>query len=1021
MPSAQEIGRLFATLGLDSRGFDDGMNSAGKKFNQFEKRINSSTQVLDKRMKASLQNLSFQINDVATSLASGGSLFQVFAQQAGQFVQVFQQGGGVKAVLGATAQSIKGMITPARLATAGFVALGLGAIYLVKRASDIETSIKGADVALRGMGTSALASGKDVQQSIKDLRGLGIAADDARDAVNKVIRTPGLNPAQSTSMVATGANLGAIRGTGTEGGTDELIKAIKGGPEALIELGRELDKISPKEATQIRLLRENKGSAAALNEAYRLLAKGIEGSSKDSIGPAAEAWTNFKNKLDDFLNNAATGNAIKNFTNLMGELLDRLRSVLGTFGDIFDAIEKFGKTTRGNLRDAIGGAITSVTNAGDRATEGARANRAEMDAALATRGGGRFYTEGMEKNTEGLKRLSDILEMAAKSLPEGFSVVATSGIRKGSGGSLHTSGNAVDVQIVDANGNRLPNKGPVGSDAGYYQTLAKAAYNANQSLYPGAPLTWGGRFETSAGSGMADWMHFDVGQDRGRFGPPLATLAGGAASPSGSIVDTKSKADLIEKQRVEFGKLNAALRQRGLEEIRATALIQARAKADDLLMEGDEKERYAQEQAAQAVEVHRIALQKQAADQKYANDNALKAAKLYGTDYVGALQAAAAAEAELAVRNGAATDARTKAAELLNTQAAQAASQSAATIPGLQKEAEAAERLAEALKQSEAAASASDIEAKSVAATHETMAKAMASGSAEAIKLAQAIRDQTTALMTRAATADLSKKFTQQNIDDRKTVEMLQLESSLQFKSSNEIDRQVALLRVKQDVQAAGNSLTQEEVDKRIASVNAIYDANAALERNKNLVADIKEVGTTLAGSFETVFDTITDGTFKFKDAMNTIIKDLGRLFIRQGFNSLLGGSTGDSILGGIGSLLGFSGGGAVASNYGGITKFADGGSFDVGGAGSIDSKIVSFAATPGEKVNVTKGGGRGGGSGEVIHIQLNPSEGWVSGVADRQIQTRSGAIVRVAVKESQDITRRNFNAMADESQARRA
>src|SRR5687768_9077390 len=62
-----------------------------------------------------MQNLSFQVNDVASQLASGAPLMQIFAQQAGQFVQVFQQGGGVSAVLSGVSSSIRSMITPMRV------------------------------------------------------------------------------------------------------------------------------------------------------------------------------------------------------------------------------------------------------------------------------------------------------------------------------------------------------------------------------------------------------------------------------------------------------------------------------------------------------------------------------------------------------------------------------------------------------------------------------------------------------------------------------------------------------------------------------------------------------------------------------------------------------------------------------------------------------------------------------------------------------------------------------------------
>ena len=71
------------------------------------------------------QNLSFQLNDIVTGLASGQRPMQVLAQQGGQVYQVMQQAqGGV----GGAAKAIAGLVTPARLmdaAAAGSAALAI--------------------------------------------------------------------------------------------------------------------------------------------------------------------------------------------------------------------------------------------------------------------------------------------------------------------------------------------------------------------------------------------------------------------------------------------------------------------------------------------------------------------------------------------------------------------------------------------------------------------------------------------------------------------------------------------------------------------------------------------------------------------------------------------------------------------------------------------------------------------------------------------------------------------------------
>jgi hypothetical protein len=63
--------------------------------------------------------------------------------------------------------------------------------------------------------------------------------------------------------------------------------------------------------------------------------------------------------------------------------------------------------------------------------------------------------------------------------------------------------------------------------------------------------------------------------------------------------------------------------------------------------------------------------------------------------------------------------------------------------------------------------------------------------------------------------------------------------------------------------------------------------------------------------------------------------------------------------------------------------------------------------------------GDRGRGGSEVIRIDLNPSEGWVSGIADQRIVTRSGQIIDVAVRQSTKTVQRNFAGYTAETQAR--
>lgn len=55
---------------------------------------------------------------------------------------------------------------------------------------------------------------------------------------------------------------------------------------------------------------------------------------------------------------------------------------------------------------------------------------------------------------------------------------------------------------------------------------------------------------------------------------------------------------------------------------------------------------------------------------------------------------------------------------------------------------------------------------------------------------------------------------------------------------------------------------------------------------------------------------------------------------------------------------VGFAGGGSFVVPEQGLARFQRGGSFSVGGGGGVDSQLVQFMATPGERVTVTPEGG---------------------------------------------------------------
>ncbi len=918
--------------------------------------VTQASTAASRQMQFALTNLSFQVNDVVSSLGAGISPMQTFFQQGGQIFQIGQQ-VGPRSLLTGVKEGLSALITPFNLAIAGAATLAVGLGVVIAKAVKIQGHTRQAGVTLRGMGTSGLVSAEGLEKSVRELREVGIAADDAREAVQKVVRTPGLNPAQTTSLVTAGANLGAIRGSGIAAGTDEIVNALQGGPEALIKLGTELRKLAPEEVAEIRRQNDIAGSVVASDTAYRLLSGRIGGSYKDNLSQAATAWNDLKNAYTDFITSAAGGSAIKSILDDLAKIPEGIKR------DIKD-IERIIALVQSGLA-AIGGIIPSVTSAGDRATQSATAARNDMTDALAqrdrdaggtglVRGAERFDTSKISGNTEALQQLTTVLGEASKSLPEGYSLTATSGLRHGTGGSLHDTGNAIDVQIVDPSGRSLPNKGPIGSDPGLYKDLAVAAYEANRRLYPDKSLTWGGRFETSAGSGMADWMHFDRGADRGRFGPPLATLASTTTSASAadatrsvpaataSVFAPVDQTEKLDKQTREYGKVNDAARKFADSQVYAEARIRGLAEAESLGIKGTAALTFADNAARQAVEQRNIERGKASIVQDQETSAVLKTAAAFKVSAAEGyrVQAQEQARIEVMQRGG---DVANRTRQILEDQAASAlragAEQSAAAQPQLA----ALDKLAEATLKGTDAARDQNLQNEAVLRTQDALAKAEATRNPGLIAQAKALQDVALAEGVRADASRRSIAAAEAANDNRLTLQRTQLETGLTSSgaTSEEIQRQVAYLTVAQDLATKYAGASDDARKAYADTAIAIADANVELqktqreqERWNDLVRGLANtIDNELTKSIENAFsgDKVESWGKRIQKWLGTATSSLSSsMFIKPALGSLagaLGFGTVAQGLGSLGSLDSLLGTGTSSSGSGGVSviKGSDG------------------------------------------------------------------------------------------------
>ncbi len=131
-------------------------------------------------------------------------------------------------------------------------------------------------------------------------------------------------------------------------------------------------------------------------------------------------------------------------------------------------------------------------------------------------------------------QLDETMRYAVSRLPQGYTAKLTAGQEAGHvSGSEHHTGQAEDWQIYDLQGHPIANRGA--DTTGLYRKMAvdAMAYAIVKHPEMANRFAWGGHFETSPGSGIADLMHYgDRYGPRGQFGDPNAERAAAIAQLS---------------------------------------------------------------------------------------------------------------------------------------------------------------------------------------------------------------------------------------------------------------------------------------------------------------------------------------------------------------------------------------------------------------------------------------------------------------------------------------------------------
>ncbi len=280
-----------------------------------------------------LQNLSYQINDVFTQLASGTSLTQTLAQQGGQLLQLFPRLGAAIAT-GLTSG-------PVLLLVAAFASLALG----IREVMNDAERLRNFDGMLRSSADAATYQAQALADASEAIERYGLSADDAVAAVRTFVRE-GVNPARIVEFAAASQNLADVLGIEVTDAAKQVADAFTGGFEAIDKLDEATNFLTAAQREEIRTLFDAGRAQDARTRALEIFTGKMDDAATKMRGSWTDATRSLGNAWDSFINLIANSAPVTGMASALDTLGRSVASVLNrlsgtqTVADITFEIER---------------------------------------------------------------------------------------------------------------------------------------------------------------------------------------------------------------------------------------------------------------------------------------------------------------------------------------------------------------------------------------------------------------------------------------------------------------------------------------------------------------------------------------------------------------------------------------------------------------------------------------------------------------------------------------------------------
>lgn len=271
-----------------------------------------------------LQNLSFQINDIFTQLASGTSISQTLSQQSGQIFQLFQ--GRILGFIG----GLNSAVPVVAGAVAGLSALAIG-FAAINRALGDDQAVRNFTAQIRLSADGANYQASVLAQAQIAARTYGVSFKEAGEAVSIFLKA-GIDQSNILRFTKAAKDLADVTGKDVPEAAKILADGLTGGIEAIDAMIVAIGTLGAEEREEVRrLLALGDAEAArrfAAEKSFEVLAKGaadMRGPWRDATKALNLAYNTF---MDSLANSSAIQSAIRALTGLLN-LVSRVTVALG--------------------------------------------------------------------------------------------------------------------------------------------------------------------------------------------------------------------------------------------------------------------------------------------------------------------------------------------------------------------------------------------------------------------------------------------------------------------------------------------------------------------------------------------------------------------------------------------------------------------------------------------------------------------------------------------------------------------